>query len=90
MGFIAIQISPVIENTPHGYHGLWAKDLYKINPYFGTQQDLKDLVNACHERDNWVMVDVVALYVGPIKRKYSQIIQFKKTEHYHDFCRIKS
>ena len=27
LGFDAIWISPVIENTPNGYHGYWAKNL---------------------------------------------------------------
>ena len=36
MGFNAIWISPVVENSDNGYHGYWAKDWESINPYFGT------------------------------------------------------
>eukprot|EP00128_Syssomonas_multiformis_P010739 Colp12_sorted_trinity150504_noHs@17178 len=39
MGFNAIWISPVVESTDNGYHGYWAKNLYNINPKFGTAQD---------------------------------------------------
>jgi len=39
MGFDAIWISPVIKNTPGGYHGYWAEDLYTINSFFGTSDD---------------------------------------------------
>jgi alpha-amylase len=42
----AIWISPVIVNTPGGYHGYWAADLYSINPNFGTADDLRSLVDA--------------------------------------------
>jgi len=42
-----------------------------INPYFGSAQELKDLVAACHARDIWVMVDVVANHVGPVGTDYS-------------------
>ena len=28
MGFDAIWISPIVENTDGGYHGYWAKNLY--------------------------------------------------------------
>jgi alpha-amylase len=31
MGFDAIWISPIPENTKDGYHGYWMKDLFKIN-----------------------------------------------------------
>lgn len=37
MGFDAIWISPVVENTANGYHGYWAKDWNNINPDFGTK-----------------------------------------------------
>ena len=88
MGFNAIWISPIIENTDGAYHGYHAKNLYKINPYFGSEQDLKDLINECHKRDIWVMVDVVANHVGLVGTNYSQIQPFNDPSHYHDYCVI--
>ena len=41
LGANAIWISPIILNTDGGYHGYWAKDIYKIADHFGTEQDLK-------------------------------------------------
>ena len=58
LGANAIWISPIPEQTPKGYHGYWQKNLYKINPHFGTETDLKELVEECHRRDIWVMLDV--------------------------------
>jgi len=60
LGADAIWISPVVLNQPDAYHGYAAKDLYTINPIFGGEQGLKDLVAAAHKRDIYVMVDVVA------------------------------
>lgn len=65
MGFDAIWISPVVDNYEKGYHGYWARNIYKINSRFGSRDDLKKLVQACHSRDIWVMVDVVANHVYP-------------------------
>ena len=31
MGFDAIWVSPIIENTDGGYHGYWAKNIYELN-----------------------------------------------------------
>jgi alpha-amylase len=64
MGFDAIWISPVIDNTQGGYHGYWAQDLWAINSNFGTAEDLKALVAACHSRKMWVMLDVVGNHMG--------------------------
>lgn len=58
LGANAIWISPIPLQTDGGYHGYWQQDITKINPNFGTEQDLKDLVQECHNRDIWVMLDV--------------------------------
>ena len=88
MGFNAIWISPILENTANAYHGYHMKNLYNINPYFGTEQDLNDLVSECHKRDIWVMVDVVANHVGLVGTNYSQVYPFNDASHYHDYCVI--
>jgi alpha-amylase len=88
MGFDAIWISPVVTNTPGGYHGYWAKDWFTINSNFGTEQDLKNLVNACHEKGIWVMVDVVANHAGPVGTDFSQITTFPNSSDYHPECSI--
>jgi hypothetical protein len=46
----------MVANTPEGYHGYWAQNIYQVNPNFGTEQDLLQLVQECHSRDIWVMV----------------------------------
>jgi alpha-amylase len=71
MGFDAILISPVVENLEGGYHGYWANNWNRINKNFGDSDDLKDLVNAAHDKGIWVMVDVVANHVAPIGIDYS-------------------
>lgn len=88
LGANAIWISPIVVNTDNGFHGYWAKDLYSINPHFGSAQDLQSLVAACHRLDIWVMVDVVANHVGPVGTDYSGINPFNSADHYHDYCTI--
>lgn len=63
MGFDAIWITPVVDNYDGGYHGYWARNMYGTNSNFGSSDDLKRLVNVCHERNIWVMVDIVANHV---------------------------
>ncbi|KAI9163655.1 Alpha-amylase A type-1/2 [Paramyrothecium foliicola] len=65
MGFDAIWITPVVENHDGGYHGYHTKNLYAINPNYGTANDLKDLISAAHDMGMFVMVDVVANHMGP-------------------------
>ena len=88
LGFDAIWISPVIDNTDGGYHGYWARNWQKINDHFGGEQALKDLVNAAHSMGIWVMVDVVGNHVAPVEHDYSSINPFNRAEHYHADCDI--
>ena len=88
MGFDAIWISPIIENTQDSYHGYHLTNLYKFNNHFGTEFDLINLIKECHKRDIWVMLDVVANHVGPVGNDFSRITPFNKKEYYHDDCEI--
>ncbi|KNC48065.1 uncharacterized protein AMSG_04296 [Thecamonas trahens ATCC 50062] len=88
MGFDAIWISPVVTNTPGGYHGYWAKDFSTINSHFGSAADLKALVDAAHRRDMWVMLDIVLNHVGPVGSQFSAITPFSHPGDYHPQCSV--
>lgn len=88
LGFNAIWISPILENTPDSYHGYHFTNLYNLNSNFGNEEDLNTLISEAHKRDIWVMVDVVANHSGPIGTDYSRVFPFNKAEHYHDYCII--
>lgn len=88
MGFNAIWISPILENTENSYHGYHMTNLYKINPRFGTEQEFIQMIDACHRNNVWVMVDVVANHIGPVGTDYRNIIPFNNPSHYHDYCII--
>lgn len=80
------------EDNNGSYHGYWAGDFYVTNPYFGTDDDLKNMIIEAHKRDIWVMADVVYNHVGNCKGgplDYSCIAQFSTNESYHSYCEIK-
>ena len=86
MGFDAIWISPIPKNAPADYHGYGALDWEEVNEHFGTEDELHELIKACHARDIWVMLDVVAnhsSYYGYNNGDFSAIYPLDKPEHYH-------
>ena len=92
LGFDAVWISPIVENTegPNGeagYHGYWAKNFEKVNPHFGTEESLKSLVSSAHAKDMAVVVDIVANHVGYV-RDFSEVYPFNEESHYHEDCSI--
>jgi alpha-amylase len=64
MGFTAILLTPIFKNEPGGYHGYWVEDFYKVDPHFGTMEDLKTLVKEAHKRGMKVILDFVANHTG--------------------------
>ena len=71
LGVTTLWISPVVKNVEtdadvDGYHGYWAQDFTELNPHFGDLIALRRLVDACHQRDMKVIVDIVANHVGQV------------------------
>ncbi len=74
LGVTALWITPVVKNIDDfvtgagfpdwGYHGYWADDFTKMDPRFGTEEDLKALVVDCHKKGIKVLLDVVYNHAG--------------------------
>lgn len=56
LGVQGIWLSPIFESP--SYHKYDAKNYYKVDPKFGTQEDLEDLIKICHERNVKVILDL--------------------------------
>ncbi|NHC41366.1 alpha-amylase [Bacillus sp. MM2020_1] len=59
MGFTAIRLTPIFDNTKNGYHGFWVNDFYKVDEHFGTLKSFQTLVKEAHNRKMKVMIDFV-------------------------------
>jgi glycosidase len=71
LGTTAIWLTPSFKNRPvqgttAGYHGQWVTDFTQIDPHFGTNQDLTDLVDAAHARGIKVFLDIVTNHTADV------------------------
>jgi glycosidase len=74
LGVTALWITPVVKNIPGfvtgagfpdwGYHGYWADDLQQLDPRFGSEEELRQLVADAHARGIKVLLDVVYNHAG--------------------------
>ncbi len=74
LGVTALWITPVVKNIDGfvtgagfpdwGYHGYWADDFYRIDPRFGSEEELSALVEDAHARGIKVLLDVVYNHAG--------------------------
>ena len=82
MGVSAIWLGPIFRNKPvqgdgtiegssSGYHGYWTLDYTRIDPHFGVNAELQELVDAAHARDIKVFFDIITNHTADVV-KYNE------------------
>lgn len=61
LGCTCLMLNPVFESDSHGYD---TRDYTKVDSRLGTKEDLKKVVDACHEAGIRVLFDAVLNHVG--------------------------
>ncbi len=79
LGINAIWMTPIVEQihggtdegtgVTYGFHGYWAKDWTRIDPNYGTKEDLHELVKEAHARGIRIVLDAVINHTGPVTEK---------------------
>jgi alpha-amylase len=75
LGINAIWFTPPVEQVhgftdegtgkTYGYHGYWTFDWTRIDPNYGTWEDLKAMVDKAHAQSIRIVMDVVLNHTGP-------------------------
>jgi alpha-amylase len=76
LGINAIWLTPVVEQIhdgvdegtglTYGFHGYWTRDWTKLDPNFGTEQDLSEMVEKAHAHGIRIILDAVINHTGPV------------------------
>ena len=72
LGVEGIWLTPVF--TSPSYHKYDVTDYYTVDPAFGTNEDLKELVDLCHERDVRVILDLPINHTGSQNRWFKNFL----------------
>ncbi|MFN2254360.1 MAG: alpha-amylase family glycosyl hydrolase [Candidatus Promineifilaceae bacterium] len=66
LGVTALWIGPVWKQRAdlQTYHGYGIQNFLDVDPRFGTRQDLRDLVDAAHALDMYVLLDIIYNHSG--------------------------
>ncbi len=91
LGVGALWLTPIFaaSDDHHGYH---TTDYYKINPKFGSEDDLIALVREAHQRNMRVLLDYVVAHtsnqhpffkdaLGNVQSKYADWYRWTNAEH---------
>ncbi|WP_405698246.1 pullulanase-type alpha-1,6-glucosidase [Streptomyces coelicoflavus] len=75
LGTTSIWMAPIFKNQPvqgtgkdasAGYHGYWITDFTQVDPHFGTNQDLKNLISKAHAKGMKVFFDVITNHTADV------------------------
>ena len=87
LGVEGIWLTPIFKST--SYHKYNVDDYYTIDPAFGTEDDLRDLIEICHERNVKLILDLVINHTGYYNPWFTAFGEAHKTENtddpYYDF-----
>ena len=87
LGAEGIWLSPIFVSP--SYHKYDTSDYYTIDPKFGTEQDLKDLIDICHKRNVKLILDLVVNHTAPGHAWFEAFAEAHRTgdteSEYYDF-----
>ncbi len=87
LGVEGLWLSPIFKSPT--YHKYDVDDYYQIDPDFGTEEDLKELLELCHERNVKVILDLVINHTGPNNQWFTAFKNAHKngdtSDPYYDF-----
>jgi glycosidase len=69
LGVTALWVSPIFRQVafePTSYHGYGIQNFLDVDPHFGTREDFCDFVDAAHEHDIYVILDIIAHHTGNV------------------------
>ncbi|MFF7444821.1 MULTISPECIES: pullulanase-type alpha-1,6-glucosidase [unclassified Streptomyces] len=75
LGTTAIWMAPLFKNQPvqgtgsdasAGYHGYWITDFTQVDPHFGTNKDLENLISKAHAKGMKVFFDVITNHTADV------------------------
>ncbi|MBX2846729.1 MAG: hypothetical protein KTR16_00300 [Acidiferrobacterales bacterium] len=71
MGVTAIWMTPILRNKAvqkdgFGHHGYWTVDFTQLDPHFGTNEELKGLIDAAHAKGIKVFFDIITNHTADV------------------------
>lgn len=87
LGVEGIWLSPIFLSP--SYHKYDVTDYYRIDPKFGTMDDLKELIDLCHSRGVQIILDLVINHTSRGNKWYQSFVNAHNnndpTDPYYDF-----
>lgn len=86
LGFTALYLTPIFKSpSTHKYD---TTDYFEVDEQFGSLDDLKELVQACHQRGMKIILDAVFNHSGYHFKPFQDVLENKEQSKYKDWFHI--
>ena len=87
LGIEGIWLSPIFVSP--SYHKYDTGDYYQVDPKFGTEEDLKELIDLCHQRNVQIILDLVINHTATSHPWFQKFVaahkNYDSANEYYDF-----
>lgn len=80
LGFNGIWLNPIFD-SPFLDGGYDIRDFFKVSPRFGTNEDLKELIEKCHEREILLFLDLVPGHASMLNKEFLESAKPERNEY---------
>ena len=82
LGVEGIWLTPIFQSP--SYHKYDVTDYYTVDPAFGTQADLEELIGLCHERNVKLILDLPINHTGYLNAWFGSFVAAHRSGDTHD------
>ena len=72
LGVQGLWLTPIFRSS--SYHKYDVNDYYTVDPAFGTEEDLKELISLCHDRGVYLILDLPINHTGKLNDWFSKFV----------------
>ena len=87
LGVEGLWLTPIFKSP--SYHKYDITDYYTVDPEFGTEEDLRELINVCHERDMLIILDLPINHTGKMNDWFNKFVIAQRSgdtsDEYYDY-----
>ncbi len=82
LGVEGIWLTPIFQSP--SYHKYDVTDYYTVDPAFGTQEDLQELIDLCHQRNVKLILDLPINHTGALNQWFTKFISAHRAHNTRD------
>lgn len=83
LGFDSVYMTPIFKSSSNHKYNI--EDYYLVDPGFGTNEDLKELVDEAHKKNMYIILDAVFNHCSNYSAQFKDVVKKGRKSKYYDW-----